>query len=150
MNHVTIGDGCSIQGSVICSNAQLEERAVLKDCQVISPSLPNSSLSHSYARTAQFHVFSIFSFFCLCSRLEQVLWLPQAVSTRESLWLENKSKEEKPLLGRECQCEGVFWIVQCGNLRSEENFWWLLPSSRAGDTSGKQKESLASKDKYQS
>jgi hypothetical protein len=54
------------------------------------------------------------------------------------------------LLGRECQCEGVFWIVQCGNLRSEENFWWLLPSSRAGDTSGKQKESLASKDKYQS
>jgi hypothetical protein len=26
----------------------------------------------------------------------------------------------------------------------------LLPSSRAGDTAGKQKESLASKDKYQS
>ncbi|KAH9790333.1 NTP transferase domain-containing protein [Citrus sinensis] len=34
MNHVTIGDGCSIQGSVICSNAQLQERVALKDCQV--------------------------------------------------------------------------------------------------------------------
>lgn len=35
MNHVTIGDCCSIQGSVICSNVQLQERAILKDCQVI-------------------------------------------------------------------------------------------------------------------
>ncbi|KAL0285300.1 UNVERIFIED_CONTAM: Translation initiation factor eIF-2B subunit gamma [Sesamum calycinum] len=34
LNHVTIGDGCSIQGSIICSNVQLQERAVLKDCQV--------------------------------------------------------------------------------------------------------------------
>lgn len=39
MDHVTIGDGCSIQGSVICSNVQLQERVVLKDCQVISLSL---------------------------------------------------------------------------------------------------------------
>lgn len=35
MDHVTIADGCSIQGSVICSNVQLQERAVLRDCQVI-------------------------------------------------------------------------------------------------------------------
>ncbi|XP_074263010.1 uncharacterized protein LOC141585849 [Silene latifolia] len=34
MDHVTIGDGCSIQSSVICSTVQLQERAVLKDCQV--------------------------------------------------------------------------------------------------------------------
>ncbi|KAE9462313.1 hypothetical protein C3L33_05767, partial [Rhododendron williamsianum] len=34
MDHVTIGDGCSIQGSVICSNVQLQDRVVLKDCQV--------------------------------------------------------------------------------------------------------------------
>ncbi|KAK7359247.1 hypothetical protein VNO77_01200 [Canavalia gladiata] len=34
MNHVTIGDSCSIQGSVICSNVLLQERAVVKDCQV--------------------------------------------------------------------------------------------------------------------
>ncbi|CAI9106049.1 OLC1v1005107C3 [Oldenlandia corymbosa var. corymbosa] len=34
MNHVTIGDGCSIQGAVICSNVQLQDRVVLKDCQV--------------------------------------------------------------------------------------------------------------------
>ncbi|KAG9454850.1 hypothetical protein H6P81_007754 [Aristolochia fimbriata] len=34
MNHVTIEDGCSIQGSVICSNVHLQERVVLKDCQV--------------------------------------------------------------------------------------------------------------------
>ena len=46
MNHVTIGDGCSIQGSVICSNVQLQERVNLKDCQVISLSL---SLSLSVA-----------------------------------------------------------------------------------------------------
>lgn len=34
MNHVSIADGCSIQGSIICSNVQLQERAALKDCQV--------------------------------------------------------------------------------------------------------------------
>lgn len=34
MNHVVIEDGCHIQGSVICNNVQLQERAVLKDCQV--------------------------------------------------------------------------------------------------------------------
>ncbi|ONI14218.1 hypothetical protein PRUPE_4G269500 [Prunus persica] len=34
MNHVTIGDGCSIQNSIICSNVQLQDRVVLKDCQV--------------------------------------------------------------------------------------------------------------------
>lgn len=34
MNHVAIADGCSIQGSVICSTVQLQERVVLKDCQV--------------------------------------------------------------------------------------------------------------------
>lgn len=42
MNHVTIGDGCSIQGSVICSNVQLQERVNLKDCQVISLSLSDA------------------------------------------------------------------------------------------------------------
>lgn len=35
MNHVTIGDGCSVQGSVICSDVQLQERVVLRDCQVL-------------------------------------------------------------------------------------------------------------------
>ncbi|XP_076947178.1 uncharacterized protein LOC143619033 [Bidens hawaiensis] len=34
MNHATIGDGCSIQGSIISSNVQLQERAVIKDCQI--------------------------------------------------------------------------------------------------------------------
>ncbi|KAL6009864.1 hypothetical protein ACLOJK_000295 [Asimina triloba] len=34
MNHVTIEDGCLVQGSVICSNVHLQERVVLKDCQV--------------------------------------------------------------------------------------------------------------------
>uniref|UniRef100_A0A0A8XPJ5 Pco144592a n=1 Tax=Arundo donax TaxID=35708 RepID=A0A0A8XPJ5_ARUDO len=34
MNHVVIEDGCHIQCSVICNNVQLQERAVLKDCQV--------------------------------------------------------------------------------------------------------------------
>ncbi len=47
MNHVAIGDGCSIQGSVICSNVQLQERVILKDCQVISLSL---SLSRMHVR----------------------------------------------------------------------------------------------------
>ncbi|KAK1317339.1 hypothetical protein QJS10_CPA05g00716 [Acorus calamus] len=34
MNHVTIEDGCLVQGSIICSNVHLQERVVLKDCQV--------------------------------------------------------------------------------------------------------------------
>ncbi|KAJ0714303.1 putative nucleotidyl transferase domain, nucleotide-diphospho-sugar transferase [Helianthus annuus] len=34
MNHVTIGDGCSIQGTIISSNVQLQERALLRDCQI--------------------------------------------------------------------------------------------------------------------
>lgn len=38
MNHVSIADGCTIQNSVICSNVQLQERVVLKDCQVIRTS----------------------------------------------------------------------------------------------------------------
>ena len=36
MNHVVIEDGCHIQGSVVCNNVQLQERSVLKDCQVAS------------------------------------------------------------------------------------------------------------------
>jgi translation initiation factor eIF-2B subunit gamma len=40
MNHVVIEDGCHIQGSVVCNNVQLQERAVLKDCQVLSSVLP--------------------------------------------------------------------------------------------------------------
>jgi translation initiation factor eIF-2B subunit gamma len=64
MNHVTIGDGCSIQGSVICSNAQLQERAVLKDCQVLSPSpVPLSLFSLSQVHT-------VHNFMCiLCCHL---------------------------------------------------------------------------------
>eukprot|EP00250_Pteridium_aquilinum_P034003 c6841_g1_i1 orf=417-1817(-) len=34
MDYVTIEDGCQVQGSVICSNAHLQERVILKDCQV--------------------------------------------------------------------------------------------------------------------
>ena len=34
MNYVTLEDGCQVQGSVICSNAHLQERVNLKDCQV--------------------------------------------------------------------------------------------------------------------
>ncbi|ERM99089.1 translation initiation factor eIF-2B subunit gamma [Amborella trichopoda] len=34
MNHVTIEDGCLIQSSVVCSNVHLQERVILKDCQV--------------------------------------------------------------------------------------------------------------------
>jgi len=34
MDHVTIADGCTIQGSIICNNAHLHERVSLKDCYV--------------------------------------------------------------------------------------------------------------------
>lgn len=34
MNHASIEDGCTVQGSVICSNVQLQEGCVLRDCQV--------------------------------------------------------------------------------------------------------------------
>ncbi|KAL8527297.1 hypothetical protein ACS0TY_005245 [Phlomoides rotata] len=46
MNHVTIGDGCSIQGSIICNNVQLQERAVLKDCQVGAGYVVSMSSEH--------------------------------------------------------------------------------------------------------
>ena len=45
MNHVVIEDGCHIQGSVVCNNVQLQERAVLKDCQVLSSVLPVAELA---------------------------------------------------------------------------------------------------------
>lgn len=45
MNHVTIEDGCLVKGSIICSNAHLQQRAVLNYCQVFSwlfvPGQPN-------------------------------------------------------------------------------------------------------------
>ncbi|PHT42590.1 hypothetical protein CQW23_16615 [Capsicum baccatum] len=34
MNHVTIRDGRSVQGSIICSKVQLQECVVLRDFQV--------------------------------------------------------------------------------------------------------------------
>lgn len=53
MNHVSIADGCTIQNSVICSNVQLQERVVLKDCQVIRTSqllpFPPTPFSHALA-----------------------------------------------------------------------------------------------------
>lgn len=66
MNHVTIGDGCSIQGSVICSNVQLQERVVLKDCQVINLSF---SLSFACLRLAS-NCYTALHF-----RLVQAVWL---------------------------------------------------------------------------
>uniref|UniRef100_A0A0E0A955 Translation initiation factor eIF2B subunit gamma n=1 Tax=Oryza glumipatula TaxID=40148 RepID=A0A0E0A955_9ORYZ len=46
MNHVVIEDGCHIQGSVICNNVQLQERAVLKDCQVGAGYIVTASSEH--------------------------------------------------------------------------------------------------------
>lgn len=87
MDHVTIGDGCSILGSVICSNVQLQERVVLKDCQV--------SISHTLTIT---HVRCI----CLFSqynsarchfRLKQASWSLLEVNIKQSLWQSKKSYE---------------------------------------------------------
>jgi len=33
-DNVTIEDGCHIQNSIVCSNAVLQERCSLRDCQV--------------------------------------------------------------------------------------------------------------------
>ena len=41
MNHVSIEDGCTVQGAVICSNVLLQEGCVLRDCQV-SPEISNN------------------------------------------------------------------------------------------------------------
>ena len=76
MNHVTISDGCSIQGSVICSNAQLQERVVLKDCQVFM--LTHTTLLTNY--------FSLIIFMALHSRLEQGSLSLLAANTRASSW----------------------------------------------------------------
>jgi NDP-sugar pyrophosphorylase family protein len=55
MNHVVIEDGCHIQGSVVCNNVQLQERAVLKDCQVIcTPYSKNRSFCNTCTAAAGF------------------------------------------------------------------------------------------------
>lgn len=53
MNHVVIEDGCHIQGSVVCNNVQLQERAVLKDCQVLSSVLSVGKKSFKNAWTTE-------------------------------------------------------------------------------------------------
>lgn len=63
MNHVTIGDGCSIQNSVICSNVQLQDRVALRDCQVIiisnlSSFSPLPLLSHASGWYLIIHFFA--------------------------------------------------------------------------------------------
>jgi hypothetical protein len=34
MDGVVVGDGCHLQGCVLCVGAVVQERAALKDCQV--------------------------------------------------------------------------------------------------------------------
>lgn len=65
MNHVTVEDGCLIQGSVVCSNVQLQERVVLKDCQVFPPSLPFSV--HVCTRSLLIFIFILTVLICLPS-----------------------------------------------------------------------------------
>lgn len=79
MNHVTIGDGCSIQGSVICSNVQLQERVVLRDCQVSSLSPSLSSHTFSLTRTCAFPQHINFICFFLCPSSHFVLHLQYKV-----------------------------------------------------------------------
>jgi hypothetical protein len=93
MNHVTIADGCSIQGSVICSNVQLQERVVLKDCQVISLSLSLSLMrACGWCFIVRFH-------FALQSRLEQVLWLLLGVSAKGRPGLRKRNEYKGKSLG---------------------------------------------------
>lgn len=83
MNHVTIGDGCSIQGSVVCSNVQLQERVVLKDCQVTS----SLSLSHSPR-----YAFACIVYMEVRSRLEPALWSQPAASAKGRHWPRKKNE----------------------------------------------------------
>lgn len=99
MNHVTIGESCSIQGSVICSNVQLQERAVLKDCQVICFTSRNFSW-------LQFELECDIA--CL-GRLEQVLWSLLVVSARGRSWLRNESGMWKWRLGKYI----AKWLLFC-------------------------------------
>lgn len=67
MNHVVIEDGCHIQGSVVCNNVQLQERAVLKDCQVPSSALAIAKRENCKMRAQElasniFHCVSLTSF----------------------------------------------------------------------------------------
>lgn len=98
MNHVTIGDGCSIQNSIICSNVQLQDRVVLKDCQVSilfwgSLSLPLFPSCLMQRLVSHYYV-------CLPSRLVQVLWLLLEVSAKGRRWL-RKRNEQKGVRGHE-------------------------------------------------
>ena len=85
MNHVTIGDGCSIQGSVICSNVQLQERAVLKDCQV------RFSLFLSFLYHLQ--LLSYYYYIALHPRLAQALWSLLATSSKGRSWLRKRNDQ---------------------------------------------------------
>lgn len=111
MNHVTIADGCSIQGSVICSNVQLQERVVLKDCQVIS-------LSLSLMRACGWFII-IRLHFALQSRLEQVLWLLLGASAKGRLWLRKRNDTRgSPCVGRNLVIS--FW--NCALLQAGADF----------------------------
>lgn len=85
MNHVTIGDGCSIQGSVICSNVQLQERVVLKDCQVNSFSLSLAISSAQFCLASDYYI-------ALHYRSVQALWLLLVVCAKGRPWLGKRSE----------------------------------------------------------
>jgi len=39
---VVVGDGCIVQNSTLCCNAKVEEKAIVKDCQVVETGWPLS------------------------------------------------------------------------------------------------------------
>lgn len=92
MNHVTIADGCTIQNSVICSNVQLQERVVLKDCQVSNQDL---FLVLPFAFS---YVVAGISKYVLYLRLVQILLLPLGVSAKGRRWPRKKNEYEDSLL----------------------------------------------------
>ena len=109
MNHVTISDGCSIQGSVICSNAQLQERVVLKDCQVFM-------LTHTTLLTNYFSV-SLFSW----------LFTPGWSRVRCHFW--QRIQGRVPGKKREITISTTYWLPGHHivlHSRFWIGFWWLV------------------------
>ena len=118
MNHVTIGDGCTIQGSVICSNVQLQERAVLKDCQV------RFSLSLSFLYHLQ--LLSYYYYIALHPRLAQALWSLLATSSKGRSWLRKRNDQWVLVSKQKSQSQIQFCLV----LRDYYDQWRFLVAVR--------------------
>ncbi|KAJ8450579.1 hypothetical protein Cgig2_020216 [Carnegiea gigantea] len=111
MNHVTIADGCSIQGSVICSTVQLQERVILRDCQVMPCPLILSLLPLLPIVTHPFPSIALNLDSLIQPRWEQVLWSPLVVNTKGNLWQRKRRTFQSEFFAQEMKKMYATWTA---------------------------------------